>query len=108
MRNENKIKQIPEDTQHDFTQVYVHKTTSDQPVSDEQMVLRVGEAQRSFMRKHGSSSDGLQASLLFYPFVVVGHSGVNTGAQLFRAVFAPADYSKQEEPVADFAHQRSS
>lgn len=47
-------------------------------------------------------------SLRFYPFVVIGHSGVNTGTQLFGAAVAPADYSKQEEPASDFTHQRAS
>lgn len=62
----------------------------------------------SFLRKHGSSSVGRQTRLLFYPSVVVGHSGVNAGSKLLCTPITPADYSKLEEPVVKLAHQRAS
>lgn len=62
----------------------------------------------SVLREHGAGGDGRQPRLLFNPFVVVGHSGVNTWSKLLRAAVPPADHSKQEVPVTDLTHQRPS
>ena len=56
-------------------------------------------------REPGPSPEGPQTRLLFYPSVVVGHSGVNAGSELLGAAVAPADDSELEEPVVDLAHQ---
>lgn len=63
---------------------------------------------RSALREHGASCDRRQPRFLLYPPVVVGHPGVNPWLKLLCAAVAPADYPKQEEPVADLTHQRSS
>lgn len=62
----------------------------------------------SALREHGASCDRRQPRFLLYPPVVVGHPGVNPWPKLLCTAIAPADYSKQEEPVADLTHQRSS
>lgn len=63
---------------------------------------------RSALREHGASCDRRQPRFLLYPPVVVGHPGVNPRPKRLCTAIAPADYPKQEEPVADLTHQRSS
>lgn len=62
----------------------------------------------SALREHGASCDRRQPRFLLYPPVVVGHPGVNPWPKLLCTAVAPADYPKQEEPVADLTHQRPS
>lgn len=59
----------------------------------------------SLLWQHGTRGERRKPHLCRYPQVVVGHSGVDTGPELFGTAIAPADHSKQEEPVIFLAHQ---